>query len=42
MTEFEKKELAEKFDVNTLINYLEDNNNLVVKFLFSENEHDFP
>lgn len=42
MTEFEKKELAEKFDVNALINYLEDNNNLVVKFLFSENEHDFP
>ncbi|EHO81018.1 hypothetical protein [Fusobacterium ulcerans] len=42
MTELEKKELCEKFDVNTLINYLEDNNNLVVKFLFSENEHDFP
>lgn len=42
MTEFEKKELSRNFDVNALINYLEDNNNLVVKFLFSENEHDFP
>lgn len=42
MTKLEKKELSEKFDVNALINYLEDNNNLVVKFLFSENKHDFP
>ncbi|WP_308009415.1 hypothetical protein, partial [uncultured Fusobacterium sp.] len=42
MTELEKKNLCEKFDLNVLINYLENNNNLVVKFLFSDNEHDFP
>lgn len=42
MTELERKNLCEKFDLNVLINYLEDNNNLVVKFLLSENKHDFP
>lgn len=42
MTELEKTNLCKKFDLKALINYLEDNNRLVVKFLFSENEHDFP
>ena len=42
MTELEKKNLYKDFDLNALINYLEDNNTLVVKFLFSENEHNFP
>ena len=35
MTELEKKNLYKDFDLNALINYLEDNNTLVVKFLFS-------
>ncbi|MDU1910258.1 hypothetical protein [Fusobacterium sp.] len=42
MTELKKRNLFKKFDLNILLDHLEENNNLVVKFLFNENEQNFP